>query len=122
LAGGRGPERRQKGVETFVQTGGRPLGIKFDAGGNLIVADAFRGLLSVSPEGKVTVLADTVNGERMLFRTTSPLPPTASCGSPTRRAVSTSMIGCSTSWKAGRLGDSCATIRAQTVWMWCSIG
>jgi sugar lactone lactonase YvrE len=55
------------GVETFVQTGGRPLGMKFDARGNLIVADAFRGLLSVSPERKVTVLAETVNGERMLF-------------------------------------------------------
>jgi sugar lactone lactonase YvrE len=54
-------------VETFVQTGGRPLGMKFDAGGNLIVADAFCGLLSVSPERKVTVLADRVNGERMLF-------------------------------------------------------
>ena len=40
------------GVETFVQTGGRPLGMKFDVGGNLIVADAFRGLLSVSPEPK----------------------------------------------------------------------
>jgi sugar lactone lactonase YvrE len=56
-----------RGVETFAHTGGRPLGMKFDAGGNLIVADAFRGLLSVSPEGKVTVLADAVNGERMLF-------------------------------------------------------
>jgi hypothetical protein len=55
------------GVETFVQTGGRPLGMKFDAGGNLIVADAFRGLLSVSPERRVTVLAGSVNGERMLF-------------------------------------------------------
>jgi sugar lactone lactonase YvrE len=55
------------GVETFVQTGGRPLGMKFDAEGNLIVADAFRGLLRVSPERKITVLADTVNGERMLF-------------------------------------------------------
>src|ERR1039457_6937131 len=54
-------------VETFVQTGGRPLGMKFDAGGNLIVADAFRGLLSLSPERKVTVLADAVNGERMRF-------------------------------------------------------
>ena len=55
------------GVETFVQTGGRPLGMKFDAAGSLIVADAFRGLLSVSPERKITVLADRVNGERMLF-------------------------------------------------------
>jgi DNA-binding beta-propeller fold protein YncE len=55
------------GVEMFVQTGGRPLGMKFDAGGNLIVADAFRGLLSISPKRKITVLADIVNGERMLF-------------------------------------------------------
>ena len=55
------------GVETFVQTGGRPLGMKFDAIGNLIVADAFRGLLSISPERKLTVLADSVNGQRMLF-------------------------------------------------------
>jgi sugar lactone lactonase YvrE len=54
-------------AETFVQTFGRPLGMKFDAGGNLIVADAFRGLLSVSPGRKVTVLAESVNGERMLF-------------------------------------------------------
>lgn len=54
-------------VETFVQTGGRPLGMKFDSAGNLIVADAFRGLLCVSPERKITVLADSVNGERMLF-------------------------------------------------------
>jgi sugar lactone lactonase YvrE len=35
------------GVEPFAQTFGWPLGMKFDAGGNLIVADAFRGLLSV---------------------------------------------------------------------------
>jgi sugar lactone lactonase YvrE len=54
-------------VETFAQTGGRPLGMKFDAGGSLIVADAFRGLLSVSPVRKITLLADTVNGERMIF-------------------------------------------------------
>jgi len=55
------------GVETFVQTGGRPLGMKFDVAGNLIVADAFRGLLSVSPDRRITVLADNVKGERMLF-------------------------------------------------------
>jgi len=55
------------GAETFVETGGRPLGMKFDAAGNLIVADAFHGLLSVSPERKIAVLADSVNGERLLF-------------------------------------------------------
>ena len=55
------------GAEKFVETGGRPLGMEFDAEGNLIVADAFRGLLSISPERKITVLADSVNGQRMLF-------------------------------------------------------
>jgi hypothetical protein len=32
------------GVELVVQTGGRPLGLRFDAHGHLVVADAFRGL------------------------------------------------------------------------------
>jgi sugar lactone lactonase YvrE len=56
-----------RGSETFAQTGGRPLGLKFDARGNLIVADAFRGLLSLSVDGEIAVLADSVNGERMRF-------------------------------------------------------
>lgn len=55
------------GAEDFVDTGGRPLGMRFDAQGNLIVADAIKGLLSVSPEGAVAVLTDSVDGERMLF-------------------------------------------------------
>lgn len=38
-------------------TRGRPLGMRFDANGNLIVADAAKGLLSVAPDGKITVLA-----------------------------------------------------------------
>jgi sugar lactone lactonase YvrE len=42
----------------FANTGGRPLGLEFDAGGNLIVADAYKGLLSISPAGKISVLAD----------------------------------------------------------------
>ncbi len=54
-------------VETFIQTGGRPLGMKFDRSGRLVVADAFRGLLAVAPDRSVTILADTVNGRRMLF-------------------------------------------------------
>jgi sugar lactone lactonase YvrE len=53
--------------ETFVQTGGRPLGLQFDRAGNLIVADAFRGLLSVSTGGKVSILADSAEGEKLLF-------------------------------------------------------
>ena len=43
-------------VEVFAETGGRPLGLDFDKHGNLIVADAFKGLLSINPDGKTTVL------------------------------------------------------------------
>jgi sugar lactone lactonase YvrE len=44
-------------VETFARTGGRPLGLKFDAAGNLVVADGVKGLLSVDPAGRVESLA-----------------------------------------------------------------
>ena len=43
--------------EVFSATGGRPLGMAFDADGNLIVADALKGLLSIAKDGRVTVLA-----------------------------------------------------------------
>ena len=48
--------------EVFVNTGGRVLGFDFDAAGNLIAADALKGLLSIDPEGKLTVLADQLGG------------------------------------------------------------
>lgn len=54
-------------TELFVNTGGRPLGMQFDAQGNLIVADAFKGLISISPDRHITILTDSVAGERMLF-------------------------------------------------------
>src|SRR6185503_6532612 len=41
----------------FANTGGRPLGLIFDQSGNLIVADAIKGLLSVSKTGEVKELA-----------------------------------------------------------------
>jgi sugar lactone lactonase YvrE len=50
------------GVSVFADTGGRPLGLAFDTHGHLIVADAFRGLVSVSPAGDVSLLTDTVDG------------------------------------------------------------
>ncbi len=49
----------------FADTGGRPLGMQFDAGGRLIVADAARGLLAVSTEGSIAVLVDSHNGQRL---------------------------------------------------------
>jgi sugar lactone lactonase YvrE len=48
--------------ENWANTNGRPLGIDFDHAGNLIVADAFRGLLSISTEGKVIELATVADG------------------------------------------------------------
>jgi YD repeat-containing protein len=51
-------------VETFAETGGRPLGLDWDAAGNLIVADGDKGLLSVSPKGVVTTLTTAHGGVR----------------------------------------------------------
>lgn len=44
-------------VETWVDTGGRPLGLDWDPRGNLIVADAYKGLLSIDPAGNLSVLS-----------------------------------------------------------------
>ena len=43
--------------EKWAVTGGRPLGLVFDRKGNLIVADAYKGLLSISKDGRTTILA-----------------------------------------------------------------
>lgn len=48
-------------------TGGRPLGIDFDGQGNLIVANAFQGLLSIAPDATVRVLTDEVDGEPIRY-------------------------------------------------------
>ncbi len=48
--------------ENWVETGGRPLGIDFDNSGNLIVADAFRGLLSISEDRTLSELATAADG------------------------------------------------------------
>jgi sugar lactone lactonase YvrE len=48
--------------EDFATTGGRPLGIRFDAAGSLIACDAAKGLVSIDPTGRVTVLATEAEG------------------------------------------------------------
>jgi sugar lactone lactonase YvrE len=48
--------------EDFSNTNGRPLGLAFDANGNLIVADAIKGLLSIARDGSVTVLTTGAEG------------------------------------------------------------
>lgn len=52
-------------IETFARTGGRPLGLDFAADGELMVADARRGLLAVSPDGRVRALSATGGGIRV---------------------------------------------------------
>ena len=54
-------------LEVFTNTGGRVLGFDFDADGNLIAADAMRGVLSISPDGAVTMLVDQVNGDPIRY-------------------------------------------------------
>lgn len=56
-----------KKMAGFANTGGRPLGLQFDAQGNLIVADQYKGLLLVDPLGAVRVLADEVAGTKIFF-------------------------------------------------------
>ncbi|KAF3440859.1 hypothetical protein FNV43_RR19145 [Rhamnella rubrinervis] len=49
-------------VENWVNTGGRPLGLAHGLNNQVIVADADKGLLSISEEGKVEVLTDEAEG------------------------------------------------------------
>lgn len=53
--------------EVYAETGGRILGFDFDAKGNIIAADVDNGLVSISPDKKITVLTDKVNGEPILY-------------------------------------------------------
>lgn len=55
-------------VEVLAETGGVPLGLEMSpATGELIVADAYRGLLSVALDGTVTILTNSVNGTPILY-------------------------------------------------------
>jgi sugar lactone lactonase YvrE len=53
--------------EVFADTGGRVLGFDFDANGHLIAADAYRGLLSISPGGDTRVLVDRFEGQPIRY-------------------------------------------------------
>ena len=54
-------------VENWLSTEGRPLGMVFDQEGNLIVADAWKGLLSIAPNGEITVLTREAEGVPFRF-------------------------------------------------------
>ncbi|MBC8235679.1 ester cyclase [bacterium] len=55
------PDGSQPEVFATIEEG-RPLGLDFDPDGNLIVADANKGLLSISPDGAITVLSTEYDG------------------------------------------------------------
>ncbi|MCB1177439.1 MAG: strictosidine synthase family protein, partial [Leptospiraceae bacterium] len=55
-------------VEKFVNTEGRPLGLKFyPESTDLIVCDSYKGLLRVDENGKMEVLTDSSNGVKFRF-------------------------------------------------------
>jgi sugar lactone lactonase YvrE len=58
---------RERKVNAFVNTGGRPLGIEVDADGSLLIANSYLGLQRVSPDGKVSLLLNEVAGEPLVY-------------------------------------------------------
>jgi sugar lactone lactonase YvrE len=54
-------------LDVFAETFGRPLGMQFDKSENLIVCDADKGLLSINPQGNITVLATSANNVPFKF-------------------------------------------------------
>lgn len=50
------------GVEVLAETGGRPLGLDWDGDGNLVICDAFKGLLRLDPRGELRCLAIEAGG------------------------------------------------------------
>lgn len=49
-------------ITKLVNTNGSPLGLAFDAKDNLLIADAYNGVLSLSPQGDLTVLTNRLDG------------------------------------------------------------
>ena len=54
-------------VETFAQTGGRPLGLAFDRDGVLWIADARKGVLKAAKDGEISVGVNEVLGTELRF-------------------------------------------------------
>lgn len=53
-------------VEVLARTGGRPLGLAFGPEGELFVCDVRRGLLSLSPDGRLRARVSRVEGVRVV--------------------------------------------------------
>ena len=57
----------QVDAEKWVDLGGRPLGLDFDAAGNLWVANAYSGLQKVTADGKVELVLTEVDGVALRY-------------------------------------------------------
>ena len=54
-------------LSVFADVGGRPLGLEFDAQGNLYVANAPLGLQKISPDGSIETLVAEVDGQEISY-------------------------------------------------------
>lgn len=54
-------------LETFANTGGRPLGLAWGADGRLLVADAAKGLLAIDASGVIETLSTEADGVPFRF-------------------------------------------------------
>jgi len=52
-------------VKIVVNTGGRPNGAKFHANGDLYVADRDKGIIAISPDGKLRMIVDHCQGKKL---------------------------------------------------------
>ena len=55
------------GVEQVANTNGRPLGLQHDPFGNLVVADAKRGMLAITTTGQIFPVAQRYEGRPIVF-------------------------------------------------------
>lgn len=61
------PVNSPDNVRVIANTGGRPLGVRLDTQGNIIVSDPVKGLLSITPDGDITTLVREYNGRPLLL-------------------------------------------------------
>ena len=54
-------------VKNWVHTQGSPLGLTFDQDNNLLVADAYLGLLKIAANGNITTLTNQVDGTPIAY-------------------------------------------------------
>lgn len=56
-----------KSVTRFADVSGRPLGIEATADGSLLIANAYVGIQQVSPDGRVSLLLESVDSEPLVY-------------------------------------------------------